>query len=417
MKVCFYFNDYKQENETGTFIFFEEAKKYVKSLSSKEIEFTVAFESSLNSASFTTEIDKFSLESEVNKLRSKLNNPISISRFRIGSLIRRILKFFYINIELNNPDTYADYNNFLKLKTLAFENLVEREGINLVVYLHYFYFPSLNLPYILFAWDFAHRNIIGHLEFINEFDWREKIFKEALEKAYRIITCNEAGKKELIEYAQVPKERISIIPFSHPVVPNPEPDSLPSNLKKPYIFLPAGFWAHKNHITLIKALNELIHVRNVKINLILVGNDRGNLKYIQDQITKYELEPYTQNLGFVERNVVWELYRNAKMLVFPSLLGPNNLPPLEALSVRCPAIVSGLEGHKQQFSDAVLYFDPFDHLDLANQIEELLGNQKLKESLLSNAEKLIKETSPERYFQRLLPILMEFKLHSSTYTS
>ena len=197
MKVCFYFNDYKQENETGTFIFFEEAKKYVKSLSSKEIEFTVAFESSLNSASFTTEIDKFSLESEVNKLRSKLNNPISISRFRIGSLIRRILKFFYINIELNNPDTYADYNNFLKLKTLAFENLVEREGINLVVYLHYFYFPSLNLPYILFAWDFAHRNIIGHLEFINEFDWREKIFKEALEKAYRIITCNEAGKKDV----------------------------------------------------------------------------------------------------------------------------------------------------------------------------------------------------------------------------
>ena len=121
--------------------------------------------------------------------------------------------------------------------------------------------------------------------------------------------------------------------------------------------------------------------------------------------------------SFVDREVVWELYRNAKMLVFPSLLGPNNLPPLEALSVGCPAIVSGLEGHKQQFSDSVLYFDPFDHIDLANQIEELLGNEKLKESLLSNAEKLIKDTSPERYFQRLLPILMEFKLHSSTYTS
>jgi glycosyltransferase involved in cell wall biosynthesis len=417
MKVCFYFNDYKQENETGTFIFFEEAKKYVKSLSSEEIEFSVAFESSLNADSFTSDLEKHSLEAEVTKLQKKLSSPVNITRFRLGSLLQKVFKFFYINLELINPDKWSDYENFLKLKTKAFENIVDREGINLVVYLHYFYFPSLNLPYILFAWDFAHRNIIGHLEFINEFDWRERIFKEALEKAYRVITCNEAGKKELIEYGQVPEERISIIPFSHPIVPKPEPDSLPANLKKPYIFLPAGFWAHKNHITLIKALNELVHIKSIQISLVMVGNDRGNLKYIQDQITKYKLGPYVQNLGFVERSVVWELYRNAEMLVFPSLLGPNNLPPLESLSVGCPAIVSRMDGHEQQFADSVLYFDPLDHNDLAVKIEDLFNNDELKEKLLSNAEKLIEDTSPKRYFQRLLPILLEFKLHSSTYTS
>ena len=149
----------------------------------------------------------------------------------------------------------------------------------------------------------------------------------------------------------------------------------------------------------------------------MVGNDRGNLQYIQDQINKYELEPYVQNLGFVERSVVWELYRNAEMLVFPSLLGPNNLPPLESLSVGCPAIVSQLDGHVQQFSDAVLYFDPFDHEELADKIETLLNDNELKEKLMARAAKLIADSSPEKYFQRLLPILKEFKLHSSTYTS
>tara|TARA_B100000963_G_scaffold287512_1_gene256712 strand:+ start:941 stop:2194 length:1254 start_codon:yes stop_codon:yes gene_type:complete len=417
MKVCFYFNDYKQQNETGTFIFFEEAKKYVKNLKTTDISFSVTFESSLNADSFSSNIEKHSLEREVIALQEKTKQSVSKSRFRIGSYLKKILKFFYLKVEIDHPDCSSDYNHYLSLKTTAFENLVKREKIDLVVYLHYFYFPSLHIPYILFAWDFAHRNIVGHLEFLNEFDWRERIFREALDKAYKVVTCNQAGKVELIRYAQVPEERIAIIPFSHPVVPPSKPEFLPEKLKIPYIFLPAGFWAHKNHIVLIKALHHLVHVRGLEISLVLVGNDRGNLEYIQNQVIRYNLESNVRNLGFVDREVVWELYRNAKMLVFPSLLGPNNLPPLEALSVGCPAIVSGLEGHKQQFSDSVLYFDPFDHIDLANQIEELLGNEKLKESLLSNAEKLIKDISPERYFQRLLPILMEFKLHSSTYTS
>lgn len=417
MKVCFYFNDYKQHNETGTFIFFEEAKKYVKNLKTDDITFTVTFESSLNADAFKTNMEKHSLEREVIALQEKTNQTVNKFRFRIGSYLKRILKLFYLNIDIEHPDRSSDYNHYLSLKTTAFEKLVKREKIDLVVYLHYFYFPSLHIPYILFAWDFAHRNIVGHLEFLNEFDWRERIFREALNKAYKVVTCNNAGKLELIRYAQVPEDRISIIPFSHPVVPTSKPEFLPENLKTPYIFLPAGFWAHKNHIVLIKALHNLVYVRGIEINLVLVGNDRGNLEYIQKQVIRFNLETKVHNLGFVERDAVWELYRNAKMLVFPSLLGPNNLPPLEALSVGCPAIVSKLDGHVQQFSDAVLYFDPFDHEELADKIDTLLNDNALEQKLMARAAKLIDDASPEKYFQHLLPILKEFKLHSSTYTS
>ena len=417
MKVCFYFNDYKQQNETGTFIFFEEAKKYVKNLTTNDITFSVTFESSLSADSFNSSMEKHSLEQEVIALQEKTYQTVNKFRFRIGSYFKKILKLFYLNLEIENPDRSSDYNHYLSLKTTAFENLVKRENIDLVVYLHYFYFPSLHIPYILFAWDFAHRNIVGHLEFLNEFDWRERIFREALDKAYKVVTCNNAGKLELVRYAQVPEERISIIPFSHPVVPPSKPEFLPEKIKTPYIFLPAGFWAHKNHIVLIKALHHLVYVRGTEINLVLVGNDRGNLEYIQKQVIRFNLETKVHNLGFVERNAVWELYRNAKMLVFPSLLGPNNLLPLEALSVGCPAIVSKLDGHVEQFSDAVLYFDPFDHEELADKIETLLKDNALKQKLMARAAKLIDDSSPEKYFQRLLPILEEFKLHSSTYTS
>ena len=126
MKVCFYFNDYKQQNETGTFIFFEEAKKYVKNLKTTDISFSVTFESSLNADSFSSNIEKYSLEREVIALQEKTKRSVSKSRFRIGSYLKKILKFFYLNVEIDHPDCSSDYNHYLSLKTTAFENLVKR---------------------------------------------------------------------------------------------------------------------------------------------------------------------------------------------------------------------------------------------------------------------------------------------------
>ena len=102
MKVCFYFNDYKKENETGTFIFFEEAKNYVKNLNSHDITFSAAFESSLNADSFDTDLEKHSLEREVIALQENTTRTVSKFRFRIGSYLQKVLKIFYINIELKN---------------------------------------------------------------------------------------------------------------------------------------------------------------------------------------------------------------------------------------------------------------------------------------------------------------------------
>ena len=98
MKVCFYFNDYKQENETGTFIFFEEAKRYVKNLKSHDITFSTAFESSLNANSFNADIEKHSLESEVIALQEITKRPVSKFRFRIGSYLQKLLKIFYVKL-------------------------------------------------------------------------------------------------------------------------------------------------------------------------------------------------------------------------------------------------------------------------------------------------------------------------------
>ncbi len=419
MKIAFYFNDYKELNETGTFTAFAQTKQQFLNLINDKIDFCCIVESEIENTKLIEEFETYSLQNEHNKLLQEGSKIISSFRFRLGSYINRILNFFYIESSIKNPTPESDYNKYLELKTFAFENIVRQENIDLVVYNHYFYFPSLNVPYILIAWDFAHRNIIGHLEFLDQFDWREKIFSEALLKAYKVITCNEAGKYELINYGHVPKERIEIVPFSHPVVPEiPFEGNFPDVITKRFIFLPAAFWAHKNHITLIKAFRLLMNeVESNDLQLVLAGPDKGNRKYIEEQIRELRLTEKVVILGFVERNLIWELYRRAEMLVFPTLLGPNNLPPLEALSVGCPAVISAIEGHRQQFGESVLYFDPFDEKELASKILSLLGNDDLKNKLIERANQLLSEHKPEHYLQRMLPIFEEFRVHRSTYKS
>lgn len=418
MKVAFYFNDYEEANETGTFTAFTETKQQVLNLKGNKIEFCCIIESEKGNNNLINEVENFVLQDEHEKLLNEFSKKISNLRFRLGSYINKFLNFFYVESSIKHPSPNSDYKKYLELKSIAFENIVRKENIDLVVYNHYFYFPSLNIPYVLIAWDFAHRNIIGHLEFLNQFDWREKIFSKALQKAYKVITCNEAGKCELIRYGHVPQERIEIVPFSHPVIPQtPSEAKIPKEITKRFIFLPAAFWAHKNHITLLKASRKVIDEEGIDIQLVLAGPDKGNRNYIEQQIKELGLTANVLILGFVERNLIWELYRRAEMLVFPTLLGPNNLPPLEALSVGCPAVISGIEGHRQQFGETVLYFDPFDEKELASKILSLLGNDELKCKLLESANQLLAKHKPEHYLQKMLPIFEEFRVHRSTYKS
>ena len=39
-------------------------------------------------------------------------------------------------------------------------------------------------------------------------------------------------------------------------------------------------------------------------------------------------------------------------MVFASIVGPNNYPPIEAASLGCPVILSDLPGHREQMGES-----------------------------------------------------------------
>jgi glycosyltransferase involved in cell wall biosynthesis len=205
-------------------------------------------------------------------------------------------------------------------------------------------------------------------------------------------------------------DKIRIVRFPNPkknidTLHNYEPTI---QIETPYIFYPAQFWSHKNHISLIETVRYL-HENNYQIHCYFTGSDAGNMDYIKNMIKKYNLEKYVHVIGFVDDSMLVYLYKNALALTFVSLLGPNNLPPIEAVLLDCPVIISNIPGHIEQMEDAALAVNATDPIEIGNAVIKLLTNPEFRKSLISKGNTLAEKQRNYSYFDEIITILNDFK--------
>ena len=72
----------------------------------------------------------------------------------------------------------------------------------------------------------------------------------------------------------------------------------------------------------------------------MTGSDKGNLDYVRKVANELGILDRIEFRGFVSSSELAELMMDAHCLVFPSQLGPSNMPPLEAASLGTPVLIS-----------------------------------------------------------------------------
>jgi glycosyltransferase involved in cell wall biosynthesis len=214
---------------------------------------------------------------------------------------------------------------------------------------------------------------------------RNKHYNRVCKYSNLILVDSKVGRDHVMESFSVINNKIFILPYIAPPYVRHKIKNINLNKKhnifKKYIFYPAQFWGHKNHFGLIKAISVL-KTRNIIINAIFVGSSKNTHIECINMIKKYGLEQQIIILDYVSNSELVYLFKNANSLVMPTFLGPTNIPQLEAFALGCPVLTSNIYGIPEQVGDAALLFDPNSINDIANKIEMVWNDDKLRLKLI-----------------------------------
>ena len=295
------------------------------------------------------------------------------------------------------------YNTYLTPMGKA----LKKEKVDILLSTVQIYFiPNYDVRIISIVHDLMHRYEKRFSEVGSEFKHREMILKSMVPYEDCVLTDSELGIKQFRESylnRNTKKPQIISLPFT---VPEHIQDRQEEYIKLPckYVFYPAQFWTHKNHINLVKAI-QLLKESIEDIHLVLVGSEKNCLKSIKKYIDENDLERNITILGFVSDGSITYLYTHAVAMIMPSYFGPTNIPPLEAMALGCPVAVSNKYAMPEQVGDAGLLFDPDSPEEIAECMKKLWLDETMRESLIEKGYQQVARWGKKEFCKKLDNIL------------
>jgi glycosyltransferase involved in cell wall biosynthesis len=142
-------------------------------------------------------------------------------------------------------------------------------------------------------------------------------------------------------------------------------------LEERFLFLPAQLWPHKNHLTVLRALQRLERLHGVRIPLVMTGARYSAAPAIFRFLAEQRMD-YVHYLGTVPFEDLVALYQRAALVISPGVYESNSLPVLEAAASATAVIASKIPPNQELAHTLQLnLFEPTDDRELAKLIFEL----------------------------------------------
>jgi glycosyltransferase involved in cell wall biosynthesis len=254
--------------------------------------------------------------------------------------------------------------------------------------------------------------------------WRrraEKVqrLKYQLQRADRIIAVSESTRADLIDYFKLNPQKIRVIPLGlDPIFQSfgqsqLEPLGSARKLPRDFILFLGVLEARKNVLALVEGFNlfkaqSISVLRNTdtkKVKLILAGPAGFGIKKV---IRAVKDSPFRRDIRFtgsVSREQSLALFRKARVFAFPSHYEGFGLPPLEAASQGVPVIVSYTSSLPEVLGTSAVFINPNCPQEIARALEQVLGDSKLRDSLVRAGKERIRQFSWQKAAQQTYQVL------------
>jgi len=246
--------------------------------------------------------------------------------------------------------------------------------------------PSFIMPfvkkkkYVMTIHDLIHIKRPEDYTFLHKMYYEFIVKKNAINSS-KIITDSKHSKKDL--EAWLGTKNIVYIPLSH------SNDFFPSlgiidlyyqyqiDIDNYFIYV-GNNKKHKNINTLLKVYSKIKEEYPSYWDLVLVTE---RTKELVNLCYEYFIIDNVKFINDLTNDELCILYSNAKYLILPSLYEGFGLTPLEAMSCKCPVIMSNITSLPEIGNNACLYFSPYNEDEIFNSMKKIFLDESLRLNL------------------------------------
>ncbi len=302
----------------------------------------------------------------------------------------------YLRDIIGNNDKFVPIrvskNSFMRL-FVDFQTIEKKYDIDLFFFTyHPAYF--IKLPVITVIHDISFK--------VNPkwFSLRDRIVLNtgvgrAVDISKKIVTLSKFSKNEIIKYYSVDEEKVEYIYLAPPVDFSNNIDCndgiINPLMKKSFILVVGGNNPRKNLERIIESYNII----KDKIKEILIVTGNVDVYYV-DKVRELGIKDRVVFTGYVENDVLRCLYRNAKMLLYPSLYEGFGLPIVEAMVMGTPVITSNIGSMAEISHNAALLVNPYNKESIADGILKLINDNTKREELIRKGYERVSKLSWEK---------------------
>jgi glycosyltransferase involved in cell wall biosynthesis len=199
----------------------------------------------------------------------------------------------------------------------------------------------------------------------------------ALAVAKAVITPSESTREALLAINPEWAERITVIP--HGVDDDFRPVGPPFNRERygvpagPYLLTVGTLRQRKDPETSIRALSHLVQ-EGRDLRLLFAGKQQMDPSEIETIARRANVHDRVHFLGYVPREDLPDLYRDAAAFLLPSRLEGFGLPLVESMASGTPVVAAATSSIPEVVGDGGVLFTQGDHEQLARLVAEILDS-------------------------------------------
>ncbi len=272
-------------------------------------------------------------------------------------------------------------------KTNLFDPRPKNSDTDLVFPAHYYYHLDLlnNKKKLFWIPDFQ-EHFLPQFFTQEEVDGRKAHQQKLVDMPAQIVFSSQSAQSDFFNLYPKAKNKTFVMQFAV----NHSADYLrididrlceKFNLPEKYFFCANQFWAHKNHITLLKAI-ALLKKNGNPIVVAFSGKQSdyrnpGFFEELQNFVLQNNIQDNVRFLGFIDRNDQLALMKHSQAVVQPSLFEGWSTVVEDVKAMNQSLILSDIPVHREQISRNVDFFEP----ENAAQLAEILENYKPKSEI------------------------------------